>query len=87
MFIIKFCSSFCEVDKNIFSACCQNGIGTAKGTLAGIGAAELATNTNSIIVNDMQSYDQPKKLPPKTISYFGANAIIKWREHKAGKEL
>ena len=79
--------AFGEVDKNIFSACCQNGIGTAKGTLAGIGAAELATNTNSIIVNDMQSYDQPKKLPPKTISYFGANAIIKWREHKAGKEL
>jgi len=30
---------------------------------------------------------RPKKLPPKLISYLGANAIIKWRELKAGKEL
>ena len=53
--------AFGEVDKNIFSACCQNGIGTAKGTLAGIGAVDLATNTDSAIVNDMKSYDAPKK--------------------------
>jgi len=79
--------AFGEVDKNIFSACCQNGIGTAKGTLAGIGVVDLATNTDSAIVNDMKSYDAPKKLPPKPISYLGANAIIKWRELKAGKEL
>ena len=80
-------AAFGEVDKNIYSACCQNGIGTAKGTLAGIGAVDLATNTDSAIVNDMKSYDAPKKLPPKLISYLGANAIIKWRELKAGKEL
>jgi hypothetical protein len=35
----------------------------------------------------MKSYDAPKKLPPKPISYLGANAIIKWRDLKAGKEL
>ncbi|MDA1035226.1 MAG: FAD-binding oxidoreductase, partial [Proteobacteria bacterium] len=41
--------AFGEVEKNIYSACCQNGIGTAKGTLAGIGAADLAAGINSEI--------------------------------------
>ena len=79
--------AFGEVEKNLYSACCQNGIGAAKGTLAGIGAAELASNIQSVIVKDMQSYEQPKKLPPKPISIIGANAIISWREMMAKDEL
>ena len=79
--------AFGEVEKNIYSACCQNGIGTAKGTLAGIGAADLATGINSEIVKDMQTYDQPKKLPPEPFSTIGARAVIKWREFKAKAEL
>jgi len=79
--------AFGEVEKNLYSACCQNGIGAAKGTLAGIGAAELASNIQSVIVKDMQSYEQPKKLPPKPISILGANAIISWREMMAKDEL
>lgn len=31
-----------ELDDGLFSACCQNGLGTAKGTLAGGLAADLA---------------------------------------------
>ena len=79
--------AFGEVEKNLYSACCQNGIGAAKGTLAGIGAAELASNIQSVIVKDMQSYEQPKKLPPKPISIIAANAIISWREMMAKDEL
>jgi len=79
--------AFGEVEKNVFSACCQNGIGTAKGTLAGIGAAELALGLNSEIVKDMSSYDRPKKLPPSPISTIGARTVIKWREFKAKAEL
>ena len=79
--------AFGEVDKNIYSACCQNGIGTAKGTLAGIGAVDLATNTNSVIAKDMKSYDPPKKLPPKPLSIVGATAVIKWREMLAKDEI
>ena len=79
--------AFGEVEKDMYSACCQNGIGTAKGTLAGIGAAELASGIKSEIVNDMQSYEQPKKLPPEPLSTLGARSVIRWREFKAREEL
>ena len=79
--------AFGELEDNWFSACCQNGLGTAKGTLAGIGAIDLATKANSAIVQELLSYDQPEKLPPRPLSTIGANAVIKWREFKAGIEL
>ena len=79
--------AFGEVETNWFSACCQNGLGTAKGTLAGIGAIDLATKANSPIVQDLLSYDQPVKLPPRPLSTIGANLVLKWREFKAGAEI
>ena len=79
--------AFGEVEQNFYSACCQNGLGTAKGTLAGIGAVDLATKANSAIVQDLLSYDAPVKLPPKPLAKIGANLVLKWREFKAGAEL
>ena len=79
--------AFGEVETNWFSACCQNGLGTAKGTLAGIGAVDLATKANSPIVQDLLSYDAPVKLPPRPIATIGANLVLKWREFKAGTEI
>lgn len=79
--------AFGEVEPGFFSACCQNGLGTAKGTLAGIGAVELATRSNSPIVQDMLSYDAPRKLPPTPIAKLGATLVLKWREWKAGAEI
>ena len=79
--------AFGEIETNWFSACCQNGLGTAKGTLAGIGAVDLATKSNSPIVQDLLSYDAPEKLPPRPLSTIGANIILKWREFKAGAEI
>lgn len=79
--------AFGEVEDGIYSACCQNGLGTAKGTLAGIGAVDLATRANSEIVDDLLSYDQPQKLPPEPIASIGANLTLKWREFKARHEL
>ena len=79
--------AFGEMESGFFSACCQNGLGTAKGTLAGIGAVELATRSNSPIVQDMLSYDAPQKLPPTPIARLGATLVLKWREWKAGAEI
>ena len=79
--------AFGEMESGFFSACCQNGLGTAKGTLAGIGAVELATRSNSPIVQDMLSYDAPQKLPPAPIAKLGATLVLKWREWKAGAEI
>ena len=79
--------AFGELESGLFSACCQNGLGTAKGTLAGIGAVELATRSNSPIVQDLLSYDAPQKLPPPPLAKIGATAVIRWREWKAGAEI
>jgi len=79
--------AFGELERGLFSACCQNGLGTAKGTLAGIGAVELATQSNSPIVQDLLSYDAPQKLPPAPLAQIGATAVIRWREWKAGAEI
>ena len=79
--------AFGEVEDGIYSACCQNGLGTAKGTLAGIGAIDLATRANSEIVDDLLGYDAPQKLPPEPIASIGANLVLRWREFKARKEL
>jgi len=79
--------AFGEVEPGMFSACCQNGLGTAKGTLAGIGAVELATRANSPIVRDLLSYDAPTKLPPVPIAKLGATIVLRWREWRAGAEI
>ena len=71
----------------LYSACCQNGLGTAKGTLAGICAAELATNKVSKTTKMLENEENPQLLPPKPLAYIGANAFIKLQEFKAGKEL
>jgi glycine/D-amino acid oxidase-like deaminating enzyme len=78
--------AFGEVEAGVFSACCQNGLGTAKGTLAGIAAAELATRSNAPLARDLLASDAPKTLPPEPIAWLGANATMRWREFKAGRE-
>ncbi|MGI9501239.1 MAG: NAD(P)/FAD-dependent oxidoreductase, partial [Geminicoccaceae bacterium] len=79
--------AFGEVDENIFSACCQNGLGTTKGTLAGMLAAELAARTNNPMIKDMLAFEPPSRLPPEPLAWFGANAVMRWKERKAGAEL
>jgi glycine/D-amino acid oxidase-like deaminating enzyme len=78
--------AFGEVERGIFSACCQNGLGTAKGTLSGMAAAELATRSNARLARDLLASDAPKTLPPEPIAWLGANATMRWREFKAGRE-
>ncbi len=79
--------AFGEVEDGIFAACCQNGLGTTRGTFAGIIAAELASGHRSALLDAMLAQPEPPRLPPEPIAWLGANAIIRWREAKAGKEL
>jgi hypothetical protein len=55
--------------------------------LAGICAAELASNKVSKTAKMLQNEEKPQLLPPKPLAYIGANAFIKLQEFKAGKEL
>lgn len=76
-----------ELEEGLFSACCQNGLGTVRGTFGGIMAAELATGTKSERLDRVLSAPKPVKLPPEPIARIGANAVIRWQERKAGAEL
>ena len=76
-----------ELDRGLFSACCQNGLGTTKGTLAGMLAADLATDRQSPALDRMLASDAPRRLPPAPLARIGANLRLRWAETRAGEEL
>ena len=80
-------AAFGEVDEGLFSACCQNGLGVAKGTLSGMLAAELANGKETDHLRYMLAQPQPSRLPPEPVASIGANAVMRWSELKAGAEL
>lgn len=75
-----------EIEDGVFSACVQNGLGTARGTLTGMGAAELACGLESDITRHFTAEEPPSKLPPEPFSTIGANAYLRWKEWRAGAE-
>jgi glycine/D-amino acid oxidase-like deaminating enzyme len=75
-----------ELEPGLFSACVQNGLGTARGTLTGIGAAELACGETSDITRFFTAQARPKKLPPQPFAELGGNMLLRWKEWKAGNE-
>ena len=76
-----------ELDERLYSACCQNGLGTAKGTLAGGLAAELAMGIPSPALDRAVAAEKPTRLPPTTISQIGASLHLRWAEWRAGGEF
>lgn len=79
--------AFGELDEGLFSACCQNGLGTARGTLMGMAIAELVVEGETSLVRDLLKQGKPRKLPPAPLDSLGANAFMRWGEFKARKEL
>ncbi len=80
-------SVFGEIEKNLFSACCQNGLGTAKGSVTGKLAAELACGIKTPLLDDQLADAKPQKLPLEPIASLAGNAILRWGEYRAGSEL
>jgi glycine/D-amino acid oxidase-like deaminating enzyme len=77
-----------KVAENLFSACCQNGLGATKGTIAGVIAAEQASEKSvDSLIPDFIPQDCPKKLLPEPFMTLGARGYLKFREFCAGKEL
>ena len=79
--------AFGEVEEGLYSACCQNALGTAKGTLLGMAAAELATGNSSEYLEFLQSQPRPTRVPGGPLKSLGATAVIKWNEFRAGREF
>ena len=76
-----------EVEDGLFAACCQNGLGTVKGTLAGMLAADIATGRPSPPLDRALAAADPKKLPPIPLSKVGAAIRLRRGEWMAGREL
>lgn len=74
------------LEPGLYSACVQNGLGTARGTLTGIAAAEMAFGTQSEITEHFKKEPQADRLPPRAIRDIGANAVLRWKEWRAGAE-
>ena len=72
-----------ELDQGVYSACVQNGLGTARGTLTGIAAAELAMGETSEITRRFTAEPEPKKLPPQPFRDIGGNLTLRWKEWRA----
>jgi len=79
--------AFGELETGLFAACCQNGLGVAKGTASGKLVAELAYGHQSDILSNMLQQETPGKLPPEPFTWIGANAVMRWGEFRAGTEL
>lgn len=80
-------SAFGELEKGLYSACCQNGLGVARGTLAGMAIAELASEGETDLAKAFLTEDKPQKLPLKPLDSIGAKAFMRWSEYKARNEL
>lgn len=75
-----------EIDQGVFAACVQNGLGTTRGTLTGIAAAEQAAGKTSNITDYFAQEAEPKKLPPKPLAEISANAYMRYKEWRARDE-
>ena len=80
-------AAFGELKPGLFSACCQNGLGTVKGTLHGLAAADLAMGKKTPLVQQLLNNPKPKKLPFKPLTKIAVSSRIKLGELLAGKEL
>jgi len=80
-------AGFGEIEPGLYSACCQNGLGTTRGTVSGMLAAELAARGNSPLLGLMSAMPRPQRLPPEPLAWLGAVGTMRWREWRAGAEL
>ncbi|MCP4769528.1 MAG: FAD-binding oxidoreductase [Gammaproteobacteria bacterium] len=77
-----------ELQAGLYSACCQNGLGTTRGTIAGIAAAEMASaHCSQSLVPDYQPQAMPTRLFPEPFMTLGARSVIRFKEWRAGREL
>jgi len=71
----------------LYSACVQNGLGTARGTLSGLLAAEHACGVKSPRLARALAQPQPSKLPPEPLASLGARTVLTWQHFRAGAEM
>ena len=75
-----------ELAPNLYAACCQNGLGTTRGTFAGMALVERLMHGNAEYLGAGSSILRPNRLPPEPLASFGANMLLRFRHWQAGRE-
>lgn len=75
-----------ELEPGLFAACVDNGLGTTRSTLTGIGAAEMLCGRSSMITEFFTAEAEPGRLPPHPFDTIGANAYMRWKEWQSRLE-
>lgn len=75
-----------ELEDGVFSACCQNGLGTTRGVLTGIAAAESACKETSEVTRYFTAEDRPSRLAPEPLARVGANTFLRWKAWRARRD-
>lgn len=78
--------AFGEIEEDLFSACCCNGLGTVKSTLAGVMAVDLATGNSSAMLDEVKNQPALKRIPPEPLAWLGINSVIRLQELRARRE-
>ena len=74
----NFGHGFARHAPNVFTAICQNAMGSTKGTASGMLIADLACGVDNPLIADMEALGQPARLPPRPFLDIGAWAKINW---------
>ena len=79
--------AFGEIEEGLYAACCQNGLGTVRGTLAGKLIADLACGSDDPLVGEMLALGEPRRLYPEPFMTAGARGRLWWMQRRAGRDL
>ncbi|MEL6197980.1 MAG: FAD-dependent oxidoreductase, partial [Pseudomonadota bacterium] len=69
---------FGKLASNVWSAVCQNAVGVTKGTIGGMLAADMATDRDNPLIDDMLSLGEPSSLPPRPFLDIGVRTRFAW---------
>lgn len=69
---------FGQLATNVWSAVCQNAVGVTKGTFGGVLAADLATDRDNPLIQDMFSLGEPEQLPMRPFLDIGVRSRFAW---------
>lgn len=84
----NFETYFGQVDEGIYTACCDQSVGAARGTATGIMLADLIANKNKEqVANMIEISGSPSKLPPKWMLHIGVPMRMKLAKLASKSEI
>lgn len=84
----NYTSYFGELENGLFSSCCHNGVGAARGTISGKLLAEMASGGDSKLQRYMAEVSgMPSRLPPEPALGLGVRTRIKVAEWMSRSEV